>query len=178
MSFNWLDIFLLVILAVTLIIGLIKGLVRQLVGIIAVIAGLILAAFYYPYAAAVLSRLPISEGWSSLIGFLVIFIVVLLLGWLVSFLLSKLMKGPLKFLNHLFGGALGLVKGVLICGVIVFAMLVFPVDRMALQESSVAPYCYWITRGLVQLIPKELKEKFKEAYDDIVGSSEKHGKEV
>ncbi len=175
---SWMDIVILVILLITLIIGLIKGFVRQVIGLAAVVAGLLLAAKYYLPVSQIVNRLVATEKWSGLIAFLVIFLAVLVAGWLISFLVSKLIRGPLKFIDHLIGGALGLLKGILICGVIVFALLAFPVDKKALLESRLAPYCYWMTKGIIHLIPQELKEKFRETYKDIVKEKRPYGKEV
>lgn len=175
---NWLDIILLIILLVSLVLGLIKGFVRQIVGIAAVVAGLVLAAMYYQYVSYLLLRAFVSEQWSHLVAFLLVFLAVLAVGWLVGFLLSKLMVGPLKFLDRLLGAILGTVKGVLICGVIVIGMLVFPVSKQALMQSSLAPYCYWLTRGMIQLIPRDLKEKFRETYHEIIQSTREHGQKV
>jgi membrane protein required for colicin V production len=175
---NWFDIILLLILLVSFILGLIKGFVRQIVGIAAVVVGLILAAIYYHYVSRLLIGAFVSEQWSQLVAFVLIFLAVLAVGWLVGFLLSKLMVGPLKFFDRFLGSVLGIVKGVLICGVIVMGMLIFPVDKQALMRSSVAPYCYWLTKGMIQVIPRELKEKFKETYNEIIGSTRKHGEKV
>jgi hypothetical protein len=57
-------------------------------------------------------------------------------------------------------------------------MLIFPVNKQALMRSSVAPYCYWLTKGMVQVIPKELRDKFKETYMEIIESTRKHGEKV
>jgi membrane protein required for colicin V production len=175
---NWLDIVLIVILLVSFILGLIKGFVRQMVGIAAVVVGLIVAAVYYQPFSRVLIRAFVSEHWSHLIAFLLIFLAVLAAGWLIGLLLSKLMVGPLKLLNRFFGGALGIIKGVLICGVIVMAMLVFPVDKQALMRSSLAPYCYWLTKGMIQIIPKEMKDRFKQTYQEIIESVRQHGEKI
>lgn len=178
MGFNWLDVVILVLLLITLILGLIKGFIRQVIGIAAVVGGLVLAAKYYLPFSSVIGRLISVAPWPQLIAFFLLFIGVLVVGWMITFLLSKLIRGPLKFIDHLFGGALGLLKGVLICGVIVFALLVFPVDKNGLVKSSLAPYCYWMTKGVVHIIPKELKEKFRQAYKEMVGERKSHGKEV
>jgi membrane protein required for colicin V production len=178
MTFNWMDILILVILAVTLILGLIKGFIRQVIGLAAVVVGLLLAATYYLPVSRTVRRVVAAEKWSELIAFLLVFLAVLVAGWLIAFLVSKLIRGPLRFIDHLFGGALGLLKGVLICGVIVFALLAFPVDKKALLKSELAPYCYWITKGIVRLIPQELKDRFKETYKDIIKEKRPYGKEV
>jgi membrane protein required for colicin V production len=178
MIFNWLDIALFVIICVTLVIGTIKGLVRQVIGLAAAIVGLILALVYYPYVAYLFGRVISSQVLSHFLGFISIFLAVLCLGGIISWLVSKLIKGPLKFMNHLLGGGLGLIKGVLICGVLVFALLVFPVNVKALENSFLAPYCLKMTKVVVGLIPQELKESFKEAYEDIMGKRGKNAKRV
>ncbi len=180
MSLNTLDIILLIVLLVTLVLGLIKGLVRQVIGIVAVVAGLILAARYYPRAVAPSSiRSSLPSIVAELSGFLAFFAVVIAAGWLIGLLFSKLMKGPLEFVNHLLGGVFGLVKGVLICGVLVFALLVFEVQQDALAESRLAPFCFHVTRAIVSLIPGDLKAKFKTAYEEMRGrGGESHGQEI
>ncbi len=178
MVFNWLDVILLIILVVTVILGLIKGLVRQLIGILAVVVGVILALAYYPYVSQAINPLFSNEALASFLAFLAIFVVTLVLGWILARLFSKVMKGSLKFFNHLFGGGLGFIKGVLICGIIVFALLVFPVQNRALEESVLAPYCLKVTQVAVDLIPLELKERFNKAYREIMNKGEKDAKRV
>lgn len=178
MSLNWLDAVLIAILAVTFILGIVKGLIRQIIGILAVIFGLILAVNFYSYVAELYLRLISNRILCYLLGFLTIFFAVLAIGLLFSHLLSKLKKGPLKLLNHVLGGGIGILKGVLICGVVVFALLIFPVNKRALKESQLAPYCLEIIKAAVYIIPQEIKEKFKEAYQDIMGTGEKDGKRI
>ena len=168
---NWLDILLLVIIGVSFILGLIKGLTRMVIGIASVVAGFIFAALYYRPVSVLFSRLLAAEIWRHLVAFVLIFIAVLIAGGLVSFLLSKIIKGPLRFADRILGGMLGVVTGVLVCGVLVIAQLAFPVDKQALQRSAIAPYCYWLTKGMIQVIPQELKEKFKATYEEIVDGS-------
>lgn len=169
MNFNWIDIILIGILAVTLIIGLIKGLVRQAVGLLAVFGGLILALIYYPVVSDLYLRIIDRAMIAEFLGFVTIFFGTLCIGWILGNLLSRMMKGPLKFMNHMLGGGLGLIKGLIISGVLVFALLVFPVDSRALSESRLAPACLQVAKVFVDLIPEELRERFKEAYRDMLG---------
>lgn len=165
---NWLDILLLAIIGVSLVLGLIKGLMRMVIGIAAVVAGFIIAALYYRPVSELFSRVLAAEIWRQLIAFALIFVAVMIVGGLVSFLLSKIIKGPLRFVDRVLGGLLGVVTGILICGVLVIAQLAFPVDKQVLRRSALAPYCYWLTKGMIQVIPQELKEKFKATYEEIV----------
>jgi len=175
---GWLDIVLAVIMLGTLIAGLIKGLVKEAVGIAAAVAGFILAARWYKPAAAFLDRSFVSPSVSKFLGFILVFVAVVLVGVLVSAILSKLMVGPLKAVNHLLGGLLGFIEGMLICGALVFALLVFPINKETLAASRLAPYCYGLTKTMIGLIPQELKDRFKSAYSDIMKSEKVDGKKI
>ncbi len=175
---NWLDIVLAVLLVTTTVWGLVRGLVRQVVGLIAVVAGLVLAAFNYRAAAAVFRRFMDNDLLANFLGFVAVFTAVLAVGGLVGWLLTKAMKGPLDLVNRLFGGAFGLLKGVLICGILVFALLAFHVERPALEGSRLAPLCFGITRAAVNLIPQDLKEKFDSSYKEIVKRGGKDGQKI
>ena len=172
MNFNWFDIVLLVFIGIALIIGVIKGLVRQIVGITSIFVGLFLAMGYYSQPSAVFMRFTKNNMVADLLGFLAIFFGLLILGGLVSWALSKFMKGPLKFVNHTLGAALGLIEGILICGVLVLAQMIFPVDKIALENSKLAPYCARMARTAYTMIPQDLKERFNQTYHRIVENRE------
>jgi membrane protein required for colicin V production len=171
MIFNWLDILLLVIIAITVIIGAIRGFVRQIIGLLAVILGLVLALKFYPYGKEVFTFLR-NEVLAQLLGFFLIFVIVLSVGWVINILLAKAVRGPFRSLNHFMGAGFGLLKGLIICVVVVFGFLVFPVNTRILEESVLTPYCIEIADTAYGLIPQELKDKFKEAYQEVLGNEE------
>ncbi|MFW6136897.1 MAG: CvpA family protein [Candidatus Aminicenantaceae bacterium] len=175
---NWLDVGLLLILAVFFMVGIIKGFVRQLIGLAAIAAGLAAALIYYPQAAVLFEPLVAREVFSHFLAFAAIFLIFLCLGWLISRMTGRAIKGPLKFFNHLLGGGLGIIKGVLLCGIICFSLLVFSVAPGTLKESSLAPLCLEITRYAVDIIPRELKEEFSRAYQEITGKREQNEREI
>jgi len=175
---NVLDIILLVILAVTSVVGIVKGLVRQVFGLLSVILGVVFALGFYKQVSWLYMRFISSEVLAQFLGFLTVFLAVVCAGWLSSHLLSKLIKGPLKLLNNFLGGCLGFLTGILICSVVIFALSVFPVSQKALKDSQLSPFCMKITRIMVGLIPKDLKEKFKETYQDITKKVEKDAKKI
>ncbi|MCC7296094.1 MAG: CvpA family protein [Acidobacteria bacterium] len=175
---GWLDIVLAVIIIAAVVIGLIKGLLRELIGLAAVVGGFILAAYHYQKAADLLGGLVRGPLAARFLGFLLIFVLVVLAGALVTFLVSKLMKGTLRVLDHLMGGVFGCLEGILIGGVLFFALLVFPVDRTAVSESRLAPYCYGLTKAAAALIPAELKNAARSAYQRIFKTEKSHGQEI
>ncbi len=177
MGMNWLDILLIVILAITVVIGAIRGFLRQVIGIMAVVIGLILSIKYYAQGAEIF-RFISNQVLANFLGFFLIFIVVLCLGWVINILLAKAVRGPFKSLNHFLGAGLGFVKGLLICGIVVFGFLVFPVNTRALEESQLSPYCIRIAEVAYDFIPQELKDRFSEAYQEIMGKRRENEKRI
>jgi len=172
---GWLDIVLAIIITVTVVIGLIKGLVRELLGVAAAVGGFVLAGNFYQQAADLLGGFIRNETAARFLGFLLILILVLIVGWLLSFLLSKLLKGTIKVINHFLGGVFGCIEGLVIGGALVFGLLAFPVDREAVSESHLAPYCYGLTKAIVGLVPQDVKNAARTAYQSIVKTEKGHG---
>ncbi len=166
---NWLDVLLLLIAAVFFILGLFKGFVRQLIGLAAIIAGLTAALIYYPHVAILFEPLVARDVFSHFLAFAAVFLAFLCLGWMISRIIGRVFKGPMKFFDHILGGAMGILKGVLLCGIICFSLLVFPVTDGVLKESSLAPLCLKMTRYAVGVIPQELKDQFRQTYHEIAG---------
>ncbi|MFQ6082036.1 MAG: CvpA family protein [Candidatus Aminicenantia bacterium] len=171
MPFNWFDYILIAILLGSFIFGLIKGLIRQVIGISAIIIGLILAIYFYKVAAELLFSFISNKIVSYLLGFLVIFLAILIIGLITSFVLSKLIRGPLKTINHFLGGLFGLIRGALICMVIVFLLLIFPfsqVNQKVLSKSKLTPYCVSGITLILGLIPKDIKNEFAKNYHKLI----------
>jgi uncharacterized membrane protein required for colicin V production len=72
----------------------------------------------------------------------------------------------------------GLVEGGLIGGALIFALTVFPVNANAIAQSKIAPYCYAFTKAMVQVIPKDLKDEFKKAYENLMKKEKTDGQEI
>jgi membrane protein required for colicin V production len=175
---NWLDIVLLTIMIVTAIIGIFKGFVKQVIGLVAVVAGLVLASVYYEATAGVFETFVKNRLLSNFLGFLLIFVVVLIAGAILSHLITKVMKGPLALANRLFGAVFGFLKAILICGIIVYALVAFELAKPALETSILAPACLGVTRAMINLIPSDLRAKFNSSYKEIRESGGKHGQKI
>ncbi|MHB8053923.1 MAG: CvpA family protein [Candidatus Aminicenantales bacterium] len=172
---GWLDIVLAIIITVTVIIGLVKGLVRELIGVAAAVGGFILAGYNYQRVADLLGGIIHNPTAARFLGFILILIIGLAVGALLSFLLSKLLKGTIQVINHFLGGVFGCIEGLVIGGALVFGLLAFPVDQGAVSESRIAPYCYGLTKAIVSLVPAELKNAARTAYQSIFKAEKGHG---
>jgi membrane protein required for colicin V production len=175
---NWLDYVLLAIIVVTAVVGIFKGFAKQAIGLAAVIAGLILAVVYYEQAGAVFMAFVKNRLVSQFLGFLLIFVLVLVAGAILGHLITKAMIGPLALVNRLLGALFGVIKAVLICGIIVFALVSFEVARPVVEASVLAPACLGITRAAINLVPRDLRDQFNESYRRIRESGGKHGQEI
>ncbi len=172
MPFNWLDIILAGLVLLAVVIGLIKGFVRELVGLIVIVIGILVAARFYKPVAAFAGKFIKNPAAANFIGFLLLFLAILIVGGFLAGLIGKATKGSLGFVNNLLGGVVGCVEGVLIAGAIVFAMLAFPVNKSALMGSKLAPTVYKVTKTAVQLVPDELKDQIKTAYNELMNKTE------
>jgi membrane protein required for colicin V production len=178
MAFNWLDVLLAVAVLSAVIVGLVKGFVRELIGLIVIIAGIIIAARFFGPVARFAGKFISDPTTANFVGFLLVFLAVLIVGGILAGFIAKLTKGGLGFANHILGGLIGLVEGILVAGAIVFAMLAFPVNKNAINGSRLAPFLYQFTKSIVQFIPQELKDQLRNAYENISKGGADHGKEI
>ena len=167
---NWLDIVLVIVLIACVIEGLKRGLARTGIGFIATIFGLFCGLWFYGVVGAYFTGIVSSREIANLIGFLLIFVVVVAIGAALSRLLERLFKlVHLTWLNRLMGGAFGFLRGVFVAAVIVLAIMAFssktPPNSVA--NSRVAPYVIDTARMLVNAAPNEVKNAFVNSYDRI-----------
>ena len=165
---NWLDVLLLLILAASVISSFRKGLVREVVHLAAVVVGIALGAWFYGTAAKYLLPYVSSHMAANLGGFLLIFCGVLLLGGIVSWIVGKFLRVTgLSIVDHLLGAGFGLLRGTLVAAALIMGVMAFSRDGKpprAIDESHVAPYVSYASRGFAALAPRELKDGFHETY--------------
>jgi membrane protein required for colicin V production len=175
---GWLDIVLAVVLGGALIAGLVRGLVKEVIGILAAVIAFFVASREYGPVARFFGKSIHDATVTKFLAFIVVFVVIVGIGYLLAIFLSKVMVGPLKFINHLLGGVFGLVEGGLIGGALVFALTVFPVSANAIAQSKIAPYCYGFTKAMVQMIPQDLKDEFKKSYENLMKKENPDGQKI
>lgn len=175
---NWLDIVLLFVVLACLVFGIVKGLLRQVIGIIAVLAGLVLAVLYYKGAGNIIDSVIHNEMFACFLGFILIFVLVLIAGALIGHFSTNMMKGSIATINRVLGGFFGVLKGVLICGILVFALQCFKVAQPAMATSKVAPVCIYATRAVINLIPQEVKNKIDSSYKEIKKGGGRNGQKI
>ncbi|MGI6357676.1 MAG: CvpA family protein [Bacillota bacterium] len=145
-AFNWLDWALLIILALSVLSGLVKGLVKQALDFVSLFAGLYLADRWSPQVSVWLnSSFNLGTGLRSLLipvfgnydleplalavlSFLLVWGLVSIAFSLLGGILQSVARLPLlNTANRLMGGALGLLKGVVVVFIIASLLSFLPV---------------------------------------------------
>jgi len=162
-----LDYFVLVVAGVSFIFGFARGLIRSVISFAAAIVGLVLAAFLYPYAGHVAAWF-VSSPAADFIGFIGVFLLVLLAGALLSrVLVSAVRRARLGWADRVLGGAFGLVKAWLICSVIYLALTAFPIRIEAVERAEFSPVLMQGASVLAYLTSKSVKTRFWNGYGSV-----------
>ena len=168
---NWLDIVLLIIIAGSVASSLRRGITREIIALASVILALILGTWFYGVAGAFLLPYVSSKEIAHFVGFILVFVGVLIVGALVGALVGRLLKiSGLSFLDHLLGALFGAVRGILICVALMMAVLAFSTEGHppeAVVRSRVAPYVVDASRVCAAAAPHELKEGFRKTYAQV-----------
>jgi membrane protein required for colicin V production len=146
-----------------------KGLVREIISLVALIAGFVLAVFYYPVVGSKLLDFTRTDSVANFLGFLIIFAGVILVGIIAAFLVNRFVKAAkLKWVDRLLGGVFGLLRGWAIASILVVALVAFPVREDMIARSVLAPYLLAGARAAVLLVPQNMKDKFYEHYKKVL----------
>ena len=167
---NWLDFVFVILLAVYAFQGLAQGFSRIAVGLVATIAGLLIASWSYDLPAAWLLPYVSSKAVANVLGFVLIFVLLQLLGALAGLLLAKVFKWTgLGWLDRLLGFAFGAVKAVVVGIILVLVLTAFPIKPVpdSVAKSEVAPYLIDAAHALTYLAPRDLRDSFRETYDRV-----------
>jgi len=161
-AWNWLDWTLAAIVASSMIAGAIRGFTRELISLASLVIGLVVAAVAYPRAALWFEDLTKSHDVALELGFLALFLGVLLLGAVVSVLARKLIKtaGVIWF-DRFLGAVFGSVRGLLVDCILLLVLMAFAIKPGAVQQSSLAPYVTTGANIISLAMPANLKAQFR-----------------
>ncbi|MBI1748907.1 MAG: CvpA family protein [Acidobacteria bacterium] len=167
-SLTLLDIFAVIIILVVTVSYALKGFFRGILGIGAVCAGFILAGLMYKIPAKVLLPFARTETVANLLGYVSIFIAVLMAKAVIVFIIYKILKVTrLRWFDKVLGALLGFIMGWMICAILFISLTIFPVRIESVEYSSLAPYFLTSGQVLVMTIPQELKRRFYGEYKKV-----------
>lgn len=168
-QWTYLDYMFALIIVVSTGFALTKGIAREIISLVALIGGLILAAFYYPSVARLFVDYSRSDAVAGLLGFMIIFLGCILAGAIAAFLVNRFVKmTSLQWIDRLLGGLYGFLRGWAVASIIVLALIAFPIRPEAVPKSHLAPYLLAGARAAVLIVPRDLKDKFYEQYQKVL----------
>ena len=163
MVLNWLDFVLIGIIFISALISLFRGFVREAMSLVTWALAIWIALSFAESLAALLPEGIESPTIRLIIGFVVLFVAVLIIGSLIGALLYQLVKstgisGTDRMLGMLFGAA----RGVLVLALLV---ILAKADVLPLEEedwwqaSQVRPYIEPIADYILQILPSDFSIK-------------------
>ena len=156
-TFDWI---LVVIVVVSTLMAFYKGLIRVLLSLGGVVVGIIIASWNYILLADALHRWISSFEVAEIIGFLVIFfLVVIAIAWIAKLLRSAVKAIGLGFLDRLLGGVVGFVRGVLLGVVLLMALTAFAPGAPWAENSQLAPYFLDGVHAVSFVVPLHLQDQ-------------------
>ena len=159
----WFDILIIVIIALSVIYSFIKGLIKELFALGALIIGFIVAIRTCSLGKVILLPIIHNSNISILLSFIFIFLLTAALVVILGILLSRLIHFVrLGWADRLIGGFFGLLKGILICGLISLLTVAFiPGGEVVIRRSAFAPGLLKLTKQAARLLPESLRGRFE-----------------
>ena len=158
---NWLDAVILIALIGFTVAAFRAGLIREVVTLVAVVLGVLIAGHYYDDLADDVLLFIKNDKAAKVIAFLSLFGSVALLGQLAAFLIKQAVSILLLgWLDHLAGGAFGLLKGLLLVELFLMFFATFPYVGLdeAIDDSGIAPLFLDNGPALLKLLPGEFNQ--------------------
>jgi len=162
MSFDWnlLDMVFMVITFVSILIGFLRGFIKELFSIVFLILAVVLSILFYKDIGHIFLKFINNSEVANFIGFVVIFISIIIAGITIIFLLRKVIViGPLKAIDRLLGAVFGFVRAVLISSIVLFAIIAFPGDRKGIvKNSQLSPQVFKVIKVIMGFVPEHIKK--------------------
>lgn len=136
---NLLDVLLLALMAIFAVRGAFRGLLEEITGLVGILVGIWLAGRYYALLGQTLFSWT-GSSWSNTAAYVIILCGALVAVSLVSRLIHSFLKLTYAdWLNHLAGAAVGGLKGVALCAVIVTLLNFVLANAPIMRESRLVP---------------------------------------
>lgn len=146
----WIDYVILAVVVLSALIGLVRGLLREGFAILTWVAALWTASHFHAMVSPYLQSMITLASVRQIAAFTIVFLLMLLAGSLMAFILARLVQSTgLSGSDRLAGLVFGMVRGVLLVGVMLLLLAQTPLvhDPWWQQSSFIprfAPLIQWI----------------------------------
>jgi membrane protein required for colicin V production len=157
------DVLIVIVIVMAVAGGLSQGFFRSICSLGGLFLGLVLAAWNYPKAAAVVMPLVRIEAVANTIGFLAIALVVMGIAGIAGTILSKTLHSiGLGCLDRLAGGAFGFFQGALLVTLCILVAVAFFPHAHWLVEAKLPKMFFGACHLTTHMSPAELAERVRE----------------
>jgi membrane protein required for colicin V production len=167
---NPFDMVIVVILGYGVIRGVFRGLIRELAAIAGIAVGFYVAYANYKTISPMLARWITTPAYLDIASFIILFCAVLMIITGVGILIRLIIKvALLGVFDRMLGGIFGGVKGALIVSLMFVLLVSFlpPGGVKMVSDSKLAPYVNAVSKGVVVVIPKEMRESFIKNIEEL-----------
>ena len=159
LQLGWVDIALLAVFLLSALVGLWRGFIFEIVSLLGWVVAFILANTLGPLLA---DYIPVGDNHNPQLGlwiaYVAVFVLVLLLCTLFARMLRALIAAtPLSFIDHLLGGAFGVVRGAVILVAVGMLVTLSPyADSTPWKNSHGSLWLGLALEGLKPILPQQL----------------------
>ncbi|MDF1622424.1 MAG: CvpA family protein [Pseudohongiella nitratireducens] len=138
---NFVDIAILAVIALSSLFGIARGLVKEVLSLLVWIAAIVIAYQYSDSLSPMLGSVTSNATAQYALAFAIIVIAVLIGGSIVNAFMSRLVNfAGLQASDRILGAAFGMVRGVVICAIVVYLAARGYSTEPWWQESLTLPY--------------------------------------
>jgi membrane protein required for colicin V production len=161
---NTLDFIFGLILLLLLIRGLYNGFIREIASIVGLFIGFFLANRLYSSVVPLAERFIDDSSYAHIFSYVVVLSGTFLGVLLVLAILRNIFRMTLLGgLDRFAGGAMGLVKGTVLCAIILMVLTAFmPSDTETLKTSKLAPRINMLTTSMSSLLPESMRDEVRD----------------
>jgi membrane protein required for colicin V production len=161
---NGLDLIFGALLLFFLVRGIVRGFLREVASILGIIFGFVAANKFYGLVQPMTGRFISNPEYALVAAYLIVLFSVVLVVYLITAILRNIFDLTLLGkLDRFAGGAMGTVKGGILCAIILIVLTTFlSPGSDILIESKLAPYVNKLTGTLSTLLPTTMKKSFQE----------------
>jgi membrane protein required for colicin V production len=132
------DVWILLVIVISAIIGLMRGLARELIALITLILALIIGFHYTEWLMPLLGGLMVEHAVRVWVARIALFALVMVIGQLVGVVVGFIVNRipVVSLMNRLLGAAFGLVRGILLVGVLTLLSLEWHLNQYEWWQQS------------------------------------------
>ena len=167
-SLNGFDWLLIAVLAVSTAGAFRRGLIRELFALGGLVAGILLASWYYAPAAVWINRIFAMGELANVAAFLVVAVGVMVLSAILGKILQKTASAiGLGFLDRLGGAGFGLIRGCLLGVAIMMTIAAFMPSSGWVQKSRLASYFLRGAHAVSFVVPHDFQSLIRKGAEEL-----------